>query len=138
MDRVKIKINGREIEVEKSRTILQVAKELGYDIPTLCYNEKVSHNTSCFVCVVRDKRSGKYIPSCSAYVEDGMDIVVDEPDVIDMRKTALNLLLSEHTGDCEAPCTLACPAHARVEEYVRACKDGKFLEALKIIKERIP
>ncbi|MBO8153017.1 MAG: FAD-dependent oxidoreductase [Candidatus Marinimicrobia bacterium] len=138
MDRVKIKINGREIEVEKSKTILQVAKELGYDIPTLCYNEKVSHNTSCFVCVVRDKRSGKYIPSCSAYVEDGMDIVVDEPDVIDMRKTALNLLLSEHTGDCEAPCTLACPAHARVEEYVRACKDGKFLEALKIIKERIP
>jgi formate dehydrogenase major subunit len=55
-----------------------------------------------------------------------------------MRQTALNLLLSEHTGDCEAPCTVACPAHANVEEYVQAGKRGDFLEALKIIKKRIP
>ena len=55
-----------------------------------------------------------------------------------MRKTALNLLLSEHSGDCEAPCTVSCPAHAKVEEYVRAGKDGDYLKSLKIIKERIP
>lgn len=55
-----------------------------------------------------------------------------------MRRTALGLLLSEHTGDCEAPCTMACPAHASVEEYVRAGRQGDFKKALEIIKQRIP
>ncbi|MHB9139465.1 MAG: FAD-dependent oxidoreductase, partial [Victivallaceae bacterium] len=59
-------------------------------------------------------------------------------EVREMRRTALNLLLSEHEGDCEAPCTIACPAHAKVEEYVRAGRHGNFLDSLRIIKERIP
>jgi formate dehydrogenase major subunit len=67
-----------------------------------------------------------------------MEIDASSPEVLDMRKTALDLLLSEHKGDCEAPCTMACPAHARVEEYVREGKKGEHLEGLKIIKERIP
>lgn len=135
---IRFKIDGREFEAERGRTILDVASENGIDIPTLCYNEKVSRTTSCFVCVVKDAKTGKFLPSCSACPVEGGEYESSSEEVRDMRRTALNLLLSEHTGDCEAPCTIACPAHAAVEEYVRAGRKGEFLEALKIIKERIP
>ncbi len=138
MSKIKLKIDDKFYAAEEGQTILEVAREKGIHIPTLCYNEKTSRTTSCFVCVVKDKKSGKFMPSCTATVTDGLEIEASSDEVLDMRQTALNLLLSEHTGDCEAPCTLACPAHAQVEEYVRAGREGDLLKALKIIKERVP
>ena len=138
MEKINIVIDGKNIEAEKGKTILQIAAENGISIPTLCHNEKISRTTSCFVCVVKNSKTGKFLPSCSAVPVDGDVIESSTAEVKEMRKTALNLLLSEHTGDCEAPCTVACPAHANVEEYVRAGREGDFFKALKIIKERIP
>ena len=131
-------LDGKPVSAEPGMTILEVAKANGIEIPTLCREQRISRTTSCFVCVVRDKKTGKFLPSCSSCPAPGQEIEASSPEVLDMRRTALNLLLSEHTGDCEAPCTLACPAHAAVEEYVRAGRKGDFLESLKIIKERIP
>ncbi|MCF7928433.1 MAG: FAD-dependent oxidoreductase [Spirochaetales bacterium] len=136
--KIQITIDNKEITAEEGKTILEVASNNGIKIPTLCHNGKVSKTTSCFVCMVKDTKSGKFLPSCSSLAVDGMVVESDTDEVSDMRQTALNLLLSEHSGDCEAPCTIACPAHANVEEYVRAGREGKFLESLKIIKERIP
>jgi formate dehydrogenase major subunit len=138
MSKIKIILDGKQVEADQGKTILAIAAENGIEIPTLCHNEKISKTTSCFVCLVKDAKTGKFLPSCSAVPADGMEIEASSPEVKDMRQTALNLILSEHTGDCEAPCTVACPAHAKVEEYVRAGREGNFLEALKIIKERIP
>lgn len=137
-NKIKIQIDNEEITAEKGKTVLEIAEENGIEIPTLCHNEEVSKTTSCFVCVVKDKESGQFMPSCSTVARDGMELESNSPDVAEMRKSALNLLLSEHTGDCEAPCTIACPAHASVEEYVRAGKNGNFEKALEIIKRRIP
>ncbi len=137
-DTFKFILDGKEVEAVKGETILTVAARNGIFIPTLCHNEKISRTTSCFVCVVKDNKTGKFLPSCAAIPSPGQDIDASSAEVVDMRRTALGLLLSEHTGDCEAPCTLACPAHASVEEYVRACRNGDFLESLKIIKKRIP
>lgn len=138
MDQIKIRIDNKEYFGKPGDTILKVATENNISIPTLCHNEKISHTTSCFVCVVKDAKTGRYMPSCSAQIVEGMEIESESQDVFEMRQSALNLLLSEHTGDCEAPCTIACPAHAQVEEYVRAGKNGEFLKALEIIKEKIP
>ena len=138
MSKINITIDGKKIAAEPGRTILDIATENGISIPTLCHNEKVSITTSCFVCVVKDLKTGRFLPSCSACPADGAEIDSSSEEVREMRRTALNLLLSEHTGDCEAPCTVACPAHAKVEEYVRAGRNNDFLESLKIIKERIP
>jgi len=135
---ITLTIDNRKINAEKGQTILEIAKENNIEIPTLCHHQKISHTTSCFVCVVKDVKTGKFIPSCSSMAMDGMELETNSDEVFSMRQTALNLLLSEHTGDCEAPCTLACPAHAKVEEYVRAGRLGKHLEGLKIIKQRIP
>ncbi|HJO95801.1 MAG TPA: FAD-dependent oxidoreductase [Victivallales bacterium] len=138
MENINITIDDKGIIAEKGKTVYQIASENGIDIPVLCYNEKISHTTSCFVCLVKDDKTGKFLPSCSFVPSDGARIISSSDEVREMRQTALNLLLSEHSGDCEAPCTVSCPAHANVEEYVRAGKEGKFLKSLEIIKERIP
>ena len=138
MPEIKFILDGKEVTAQPGETILSVAGRYGIEIPTLCFNQKISKTTSCFVCVVKDMKTGKFLPSCSACPAPGQEIDASSDEVRDMRRTALGLLLSEHTGDCEAPCTLACPAHASVEEYVRAARKGDYLEGLKIIKKRIP
>ncbi len=138
MNMVTFKIDGKKATAEENITVLEAAKQMGIEIPTLCWNEKISKTTSCFVCVCKDNKTGRFVPSCAVRIMDGMDIDASGEEVKDMRKTALDLLLSEHIGDCEAPCTIACPAHAQVEEYVRLGREGKFLEGLKTIKQRIP
>ncbi len=138
MNEIKITIDGKTYSTAEGRTILEVATEKGIEIPTLCHNREVSKSTSCFVCIVKNLKTGRFLPSCSAMAESGMEIASDSEEVNEMRRTALNLLLSEHRGDCEAPCTIACPAHAQVEEYVREIKKGNYEEGLKLIKERIP
>ena len=137
-DMINFKIDGKDAAVEPGASILDGARQVGIEIPTLCYNEKISRNTTCFVCVVKDLQSGKFVPACATAPAEGQEYESDSKDVRAMRRSALELLLSEHLGDCEAPCTIACPAHARVEEYVRAGREGDFRRALEIIKERIP
>ncbi len=138
MNNITFKIDGKEFSAAPERTILDIAAENGITIPSLCHNQQISRTTSCFVCLVKDVKSGRFLPSCSACPAPGAEIDASSEEVIEMRRAALNLLLSEHEGDCEAPCTIACPAHAKVEEYVRAGKNGDFLNSLRIIKERIP
>ena len=135
---IEFTIDGKVFSAEPGQTILEVARANGIEIPSLCREQRISKTTSCFVCVVKDCKTGRFLPSCSACPAPGQEISSNTDEVWDMRRTALNLLLSEHSGDCEAPCTLACPAHAAVEEYVRAGRQGDFLKALTIIKERIP
>ncbi len=138
MNPIEFTLDGRVVAARPEQTILDVAEENGVAIPSLCFYRKTSCNTSCLVCMVKDMKSGRFLPSCTVRPAPGQEIDASSDEVRSMRKTALELLLSEHSGDCEAPCTVACPAHARVEEYVRAGKRGDFLEALRIIKERIP
>lgn len=135
---INIEIDGRKLTARRGETILQTAERNGIEIPTLCNSEIITKNTSCFVCVVKDIKTGRFLPSCAMEAAEGMTLESETEEVRDMRKTALELILSEHTGDCEAPCTISCPAHALVEEYVREGREGRHLEALKIIKERIP
>ncbi len=133
-----ISINGNEHQVDEEQSLLVAAEELGYEIPTLCHHDVLEDVGGCRMCVVEDQESKTLLPSCATQVQDGMDIVTHNERIYQARRSVLELLLSEHCGDCEAPCTKACPAHANVEEYVRAGREGDFKKALKIIKERIP
>ncbi|MEG2076536.1 MAG: 2Fe-2S iron-sulfur cluster-binding protein, partial [Victivallaceae bacterium] len=134
MSKFEFILDGKTVSAEKGQTIVEIARANGIEIPTLCSSKKISKTTSCFVCIVKDVKSGRFLPSCSACPAPGQEIDASGSEVRTMRQTALNLLLSEHNGDCEAPCTVACPAHANVEEYVRAGRKGEFLESLKIVK----
>jgi len=107
---VKLKINNENFEVAEGLTILDVAGISGIHIPTLCNSKDLPHYSSCMVCMVKDKMTGNFLPSCSALVQDGMDIDCLSDDVITLRRKAVELLLSEHRAECEAPCKVVCPA----------------------------
>ncbi|MEN8230212.1 MAG: FAD-dependent oxidoreductase [Bacteroidota bacterium] len=134
---IKLKIDNREIEAKEGSVLMKVIRGTGTFVPSMCYLEGVEHFTSCMVCVVKDRRSGKIIPSCSLKVEEGMDIISMDEEVREARKTALELMLSEHVGDCEAPCQITCPAHMDIPLMNRLLADGKFAEALKVVKKDI-
>ncbi len=133
-----ITINGTQYQVAEDQPLLEAAESLGYEIPTLCHFDILTDVGACRMCLVEDQETGRLLPSCATQVSDGINIVTDNQRIFQARKTVLDLLLSDHCGDCEAPCTIACPAHAKVEEYVRAGREGDFRKALAIIKERIP
>ena len=137
MAMIRLTINSKSIEVNPGTTILEAAEELGFDIPTMCHNKEVENHTSCMICLVKNTNNGKLLPSCSIPVEEGMNIVTIDDEIHEARQTGLELLLSDHVGDCEAPCTIACPAHMDIPTMNRLLAAGKFDEALRVVKQNI-
>jgi formate dehydrogenase major subunit len=139
MRKIKVTINGKTVFTSEGKTILEVVNENKIDtIPTLCFDERIEPYGSCFLCVVEIKGLNKLVPSCSTPVNDGMEIFTDNKKIQSVRKTALELLLSNHYADCIAPCTDNCPARIDVQEYITLASEGKFKEAIRLIKEKNP
>jgi hypothetical protein len=129
---VKIKINNTEYEALEGLTILDVAKSAGFNIPTLCFKVGLPHYSSCMVCMVKDNRTNNFIPSCSALVQEGMDIDISGDEVISLRSKAIELLLSEHRAECEAPCKIVCPAGYNIPIMNRLIAAKDFEGAIKL------
>ena len=104
-----ITINNKLVECAPGTTVLQAARTLDIEVPTLCYWEGVRPMNSCMLCVVRNTKTGQLIPSCSSVVQEGMTIETDTGDVCTARKDVLELIISEHVGDCEAPARTPAP-----------------------------
>lgn len=138
MDMINLTINGQKVTAPAGSTILEAAKANGIYIPTLCYDEAVEIYGACGLCVVEAEGVPKLLRSCSAKISEGMVIHTESERVIKSRKIAMELLMSAHDGDCVAPCQLACPANTDCQGYVGLIANGKFDEALKLIKDRIP
>ncbi len=134
---VTIKLDNIEIIVPAGTTILKAAERAGIIIPTMCYNESVPNHASCMVCAVKNNISGEFIPSCESKVQHGMDLNCNAPEVFEFRKDSLELLLSDHVGDCEAPCRIGCPAFMDIPQMNRLIAKGEFSKALEIVKEEI-
>lgn len=107
---VNITINGTDYEVKKDATILDVAKDNGIYIPTLCYLEGVSDIGSCRLCVVEVQGYDNLLPACRTKVKDGMKINTESERLTDYRKDMLKLILSNHNQDC-----MSCPANGTCE-----------------------
>lgn len=121
-----ITIDGRRIEVSPGQTILQAARSAGMEIPTLCYLEGHEAGASCMVCAVKLKHNGQFIPSCGSRVVDGMEIDNACADVHEARRMALELLFSDHLGDCLSPCQRICPAHLGIPAVLQHLRAGDF------------
>ena len=133
----KLTIDGRPVEVPEGTTLLQAAAKLGIHVPTLCTLDGFEPDPSCFVCVVQVEGRPNLTPSCATVAADGMVVRTDTDDVLTARRMALELMLSDHTGDCAAPCTLACPAHLDVADFIAAIGRADHRAAIQIIKRRI-
>jgi len=134
---LKITIDNHTTEVEPGTTVLQAAAQLGIEIPTMCYREGYTCHPSCMVCMVKDADKGNFFASCAMPVSEGMNITATSEEVSDIRRKALELLLSDHVGDCEAPCTLTCPAGMDIPLMNRLIANGEFEKSLEIVREEI-
>ena len=138
MDMINLTINGQKVTAPAGSTILEAATQNGIYIPTLCYDEAVEIYGACGLCVVEAEGVPKLLRSCSAKISEGMVINTESERVVKSRKIAMELLMSAHDGDCIAPCQLACPANTDCQGYVGLIANGKFDDALKLIKDTNP
>ncbi len=100
METVNIKINGEPLEVEAGTTILSAAKKLNINIPTLCYHSDLPAWAACGICVVKLENSPKMVRACATPVSEGMGIITHDPELHQIRKTVIELILSTHPNDC--------------------------------------
>ncbi|MFW6343355.1 MAG: NADH-dependent [FeFe] hydrogenase, group A6 [Sediminispirochaetaceae bacterium] len=96
-----ITIDNLHTEVEPGTTILEAARSLQIDIPTLCYLEHYEPLGACRLCLVEVEGAKNLVASCSTPVRDGMKVSTNSARVRDARRTVIELLLSEHEGDCQ-------------------------------------
>lgn len=100
MEPVKIKINDREIETRKGKTLIQAAADAGIDIPHYCYHEELSIAGNCRMCLVEVAKMPKLQIACNTLVSDGMEAWTESPRVLETRQSIMEFLLVNHPLDC--------------------------------------
>ena len=132
-------VNGQKVTAAAGQTILDVVREHKLDdIPTLCHDPRLEPYGSCFLCVVEVKGWSRLAPSCATRVTPGMEVTTRNPRIFSSRKTALELLLTDHYADCHCPGKNACPAGVDVQGYMSLASMGRYREALELIRENNP
>ena len=138
MEQIKITINGRELTGSRGETILNIATANGIEIPNLCYNGNLKIYGACGLCLVEAEGMPKLLRACATVANDGMVVSTETDRVKRARKIAMELLMSDHEGDCKGPCHLNCPARTDIQGYLKQIAMGNDREAVRIIKEKIP
>ena len=138
MEQIKITINGRELTGSRGETILNIATANGIEIPNLCYNGNLKIYGACGLCLVEAEGMPKLLRACATVANDGMVVSTNTDRVKRARKIAMELLMSDHEGDCKGPCHLNCPARTDIQGYLKQIAMGNDREAVRIIKEKIP
>lgn len=135
---MKITIDGKVFDVAQDQTLLEACRGLGIPIPTLCFDERLEPYGSCFLCVVEVEGARGLKPACATTVFDGMVVKTNSPMVLETRKMCLELLLSNHYGDCLAPCRMTCPAGIDIQGYLAYTANGDYRKGIELVKQRIP
>jgi len=128
MEKIKITINGSEIEAKKGETILSAAKSAGINIPTLCHLSNASVTGACRICVVEVEGARNLVPSCAFPVSEGMKILTHSRRVIQAREIILELIIANHPMEC-LTCNKngSCQLQTLAEEY--NISDVKYIGA---------
>lgn len=119
MDTVTLNINDKKVTVNKGATILDAAKQIGIRIPTLCHHSDLCIAGNCRVCLVEQKGMRALQASCAVPASEGMQIFTNTQKVREARKTVIELLLSEHAGECTS-CYKSgnCELQSLAQEYL--------------------
>ena len=131
-------IDGETAEFPEGSTILDAARSRGIEIPTLCEHKELKPFSSCLLCVVELEGKANLVSSCATPLMAGMKIKTRSPRVVEARKMALDLLVSDHWGDCSPPCRDACPGGVQIRSFVGDLAIGHDREAIEQIKDQLP
>lgn len=130
-------IDDIPVSVPDGVTLLEAAAAAGVTIPVLCHRTRYAHHPSCMVCMVQVSGMDSLVPACAMPAGEGMNVVTGSEEVKEARRLALELLLSDHSGDCEAPCRIACPAFMDIPQMNRLIAAGDFDTALGVVRQEI-
>jgi iron-only hydrogenase group A len=112
------KINGIPVQVAEGATVLDAAKKANVKIPTLCYNPDLSPWAACGICVVKVEGNGKLLRSCCTPVSENMSIITNDSELVQIRKTVIELILSTHPDDClQCPRNQDCELQTLAQEF---------------------
>ncbi|TWT76159.1 NAD-dependent dihydropyrimidine dehydrogenase subunit PreT [Posidoniimonas polymericola] len=134
---IQLWIDDARVEVDDNATVLDAARQLGIDVPSMCSLADHGPNTSCMCCLVRVDGAEGFVPSCATKVRDGMRVESETPEVHALRRTGIELLLADHAGDCHAPCQNTCPAKMDIPNMLRLVADGDYAAAVATVKREI-
>jgi len=123
---IKARINQMEVEVPDGTTILDAAARVQVKIPTLCQHPDLRPTGACGICVVRNKGSNKLVRACCTPLEAGMEITTHDREIVDVRRTTLELILSNHPQGC-----LTCARNGECELQSLAANFNIPLESIK-------
>ena len=137
METVSLTIDRRTLSVETWTTVLEAAERLGIRIPTLCHVRGLEPVASCFLCAVQIEGRRTLSPACALPVSEGMVVTTDSDDVRRARQMALELLLSDHAGECVAPCSARCPAMLDIPGFVREVATRDNRRSMQTITDRL-
>ncbi len=116
---VNAKINGIPVQVAEGTTILEAAEKANIKIPKLCYNDDLPAWAACGICVVKVEKNPKLLRACCTPIEEGMNVITSDPEIVQVRKTVIELILSTHPDDC-----LQCPRNGQCELQTLAADFG--------------
>ena len=97
---IHLTIDGKEIEVAEGMTVLEAARKVNIDIPTLCFLKDINEVGDCRMCIVEIEGRNNFATSCIQKCEEGMKVHTNSRKVIEARKEILSLILSNHNRDC--------------------------------------
>ncbi len=130
---VQAKINGILLRVPEGTTILEAAKQVQVKIPVLCQHPDLPPEASCGICIVKVKGSNKMLRACCTPVENGMEIITHDPEIVEVRRTVIELILSNHPNDC-----LKCPRNNDCELQRLTAEFGIKEESFPQILRELP
>ena len=133
-----IEIDGRTLVAREGQTILDVCRDAGIEVPTLCYEPKLPGFGACRMCVVDVEGEDTPPISCSREAEEGMVVQTQTQRLREIRKTNLELIFSDHNAYCLPPCQNKCPSHIDIPGFLKANTEGDFIESARIFKRTIP
>ncbi|MCP4134883.1 MAG: ferredoxin [bacterium] len=100
METVEIKINGKPVQVEKGTSILKAALTDGIKIPALCAHDDLDAWAACGICVCKVEGSPKMVRACATEVVEGQNYITHDPELMDVRRTVLEMILANHPQEC--------------------------------------
>lgn len=147
MEYVNIKINGIPIKAKKGANLLDTALENGFYIPHFCHDKGLTPVGVCRMCGVKVKIGDRWlnktgtspqsmiVTACTTTVQEGMEVFIDSDDILQYRRDLMEMNMIYHCGDCIAPCIDGCPAHSDIPTYLRLIKEGRYHEAVEVMKK---
>jgi NADPH-dependent glutamate synthase beta subunit-like oxidoreductase/formate hydrogenlyase subunit 6/NADH:ubiquinone oxidoreductase subunit I len=132
-------IDGKTVQAYENQTILSAAIDAGItDIPNMCNDEKLEPTAACRMCLVHIEGQPRPLPSCTTPAQPGMVVTTRSDELFHIRRTNLEMLLSDHNAYCQPPCQIDCPTHIDIPGYLELIAKGEMKEAARLVKEVLP